>query len=84
VHNCVTVVSHAVVCFSGLAGDLDDLSSRLQQLALGAAGAPLMTIDTGDAAKQQPQQQQGGAAWRAVAEEDQRGCGDAGEDWELV
>jgi hypothetical protein len=66
--------------FTDLAGDLDDLSSRLQLLARDAAGAPLMTVDTGDATKQQ-----GSEAWQAASEEDQRDAGgDAAEDWELV
>lgn len=73
--------SLAIGFYCSSAGELDDLSSRLQQLASGAGGAPLMTVDT-DAARQQ---QQGTAAWRAVAEEGQRDAGgDAAEDWELV
>jgi hypothetical protein len=66
------------------AGDVDDLSSRLQQLASGAAGAPLMTVDTGDAVQQQ-QQQHRSAAYREAAENDlNAGDAGAGEDWELV
>lgn len=62
-------------------GDVDDLSSRLQQLALHAAGAPLMTVETGNAV----QQQQGGAGWRADGGKEPKDA-DAGaaEDWELV
>jgi hypothetical protein len=81
---CVLTLRCARFCASDLAGDVDDLSSRLQQLASGAAGAPLMTVDTGDAVQQQ-QQQHRSAAYREAAEGDPNlGETGAGEDWELV
>jgi hypothetical protein len=85
---CVLTLRCARSYASDLAGDVDDLSNRLQQLAFGAAGAPLMTVDTGDAVQQQQQQQQQqhrSAAYREAAEGDPNlGEAGAGEDWELV